>query len=124
MTGTERDDITRWAYMRRLSAYTGDAACHLAMAYIDGNGAEVDIGKAKIYLAQGEDRKHRFCIFKLAEIKIEEHILKTGGVSPSIHSEFDKLAEMARLGVGEACVSLHFLLLRYGPTLQAQSWEY
>ncbi|NBY42849.1 MAG: hypothetical protein EBQ49_06135 [Verrucomicrobia bacterium] len=124
MTGTERDDITKWAYMRRLSAYTGDAACHLAMAYIDGNGAEVNIEKAKFYLAQGEDRKHRFCIFKLAEIKIEEHILKTGGVSPSIHSEFDKLAEMARLGVGEACVSLHFLLLRNGPRLQAQGWEY
>jgi len=124
MTGTERDDVTKWAYMRRLSAYTGDAACHLAMAYIDGNGAEVDIEKAKFYLGQGEDRKHRFCIFKLAEIKIEEHILKTGGVSPSIHSEFNKLAEMARLGVGEACVSLHFLLQRHGPRLQAQGWEY
>lgn len=123
MTGTERDGITKWAYMHRISAYTGDAACHLAMAYIDGNGAEVDIEKAKIYLAQGEDRKHRFCIFKLAEIKIEEHILKTGGVSPSIHEEFNKLAEMARLGVGEACVSLHFFLKRYGQKLEAQGWE-
>lgn len=123
MTGTERDGITKWAYMHRISAYTGDAACHLAMAYIDGNGAGVNIEVAKEFLALGEDRGHRFCIFKLAEIKIEEHILKTGGVSPSIHEEFNKLAEMARLGVGEACVSLHFFLKRYGQKLEAQGWE-
>jgi len=125
MTGTERDDITNWTYSdrRRMSAYTGDAACHLAMAYIDGNGAGLDIYLARFYLSLGKDRGHHFCIFKFAEITIEEHVLRTGGVSPSIHPWFNQLAEMARLGVGEANVSLHFFLKRYGQTLEAQGWE-
>jgi hypothetical protein len=117
-----QSDITKWSNIGGLSAAVAEAYCHLAMAYIDGNGAGVDIKKARCYLAVGESRKHRFCTFKYAEIKIEEHIVKNGGIDPSIHEELNKLAEMARLGVGEACVSLHFLLERYGQELQAQGW--
>ena len=118
-----QNDITKWSNVAGLSDAVTEARCHLAMAYIDGNGADVNIKKARCYLAIGESRKHRFCTFKYAEIKIEEYIVKNGRVDPSIHDEVNKLTEMARLGVGEACVSLHFLLERYGHELQAQGWE-
>lgn len=114
-------DLTIWK--KRAQAGSGEAACHVGMAYVDGNGSVIDLGEAKAWFRLGADRGHRFCIFKLAEIEIEEVIQATQPISPALHRSLDRLCEMARLGVGEACVTLHFLLLEHGPTLENGGWS-
>jgi len=114
-------DLTTWK--KRAQAGSGEAACHLGMAYVDGNGTVIDLAEAKIWLRLGANKGHRFCIFKLAEIEIEECIHATKSISPVVHAQVNQLCEMARLGIGEACVSLHFLLQEHGVTLRNQGWN-
>jgi hypothetical protein len=116
-----RDDISNWR--RCAGEMMPEAACQLGLAFLDGNGAVADVAEAKRWLAVGADRHHPFSCFKLAELTYHE--LTRNGRSPSAEclEALDEIYGQAKAGIGEACVSLHFILKAHGSRLRELGWD-
>jgi hypothetical protein len=116
-----RDDISHWR--RWANEMMPEAACQLGLAYLDGNGTAVDIAEAKRWLGVGADRHHPFSCFKLAELTYHELTSKGHPPTHECLKALDEIYGQAKAGVGEACVSLHFILTAHGRHLQALGWD-
>lgn len=116
-----RDDISNWK--RCANEMMPEAACQLGLAFLDGNGATVDIDAAKHWLGIAAERHHPFACFKMAELTYHE--LTSGGQQSTQEclKALDEIYGQARAGLGEACVSLHFILESHGNQLQSHGWE-
>lgn len=116
-----RDDIAHWR--RCANEVMPESACQLGLAYLDGNGAAVDIAEAKRWLGVGASRHHPFSCFKLAELTYHELTSKGRPPTSDCLKVLEEIYGQAKAGVGEACVSLHFILTAHGSRLQALGWD-
>jgi len=116
-----RDDIAHWRQCA--NEVMPESACQLGLAYLDGNGAAVDIAEAKRWLGVGASRHHPFSCFKLAELTYHELTSKGRPPTSDCLKVLDQIYGQAKAGVGEACVSLHFILTAHGSRLQALGWD-
>ena len=116
-----RDDISHWR--RCANEMMPEAACQLGLAYLDGNGAAVDIAEAKRWLGVGASRHHPFSCFKLAELAYHELTSKGRPPTTDCLKALDEIYGQAKAGVGEACVSLHFILTAHAGRLLALGWD-
>ena len=115
------DDLTDW----RRCAREGmpEAACQLGLAYLDGNGAAVDVAEARRWLNVGAAKQHLFCRYKLAELDVEV-MTKTGGqLTAGSVQALDVILVCAQAGVGEAYVTLAFVLKAHAERLRVLGWD-
>lgn len=115
------DDLTDW----RRCAREGmpEAACQLGLAYLDGNGAVVDVAEARRWLNVGAAKQHLFCRYKLAELDVAE-MTKNGGQLTAVSVQaLDVILACAKAGVGEAYVTLAYVLKANAERLRVLGWD-
>jgi TPR repeat protein len=110
------DHIAGWK-IRAAEGLT-ESAAQLGLAYLDGNGVVADLEKAKRWLTVAADQGHAFARYKLAAIGFEDCRSGESALDQDGVALFNTLHACARQGVGEACVSLHFILKDHGPLLR------
>ena len=110
------DHIAAWKV--RAAAGLPESAAQLGLAYLDGNGVVADLASAQRWLTVAAEQGHAFARYKLAAIGFEA--CRSGGraLDEDGVALFNALHACARQGVGEACVSLHFILKDHAALLR------
>ncbi len=110
------DHIAAWKV--RAAAGLTESAAQLGLAYLDGNGVVADLTLAKRWFAVAAEQGHAFARYKLAAIGLEACRSGSRPLDEDGVALFNVLHACARQGVGEACVSLHFILKDHAPLLR------
>ena len=110
------DHIAAWKV--RAAAGLPESAAQLGLAYLDGNGVVADLASAQRWLTVAAEQGHAFARYKLAAIGFEA--CRSGGraLDEEGVALFNALHACARQGIGEACVSLHFILKDHAALLR------